>query len=310
MNSKIIIYGAGEFGKGLYRFLKMRNLELYVAGFCGQNSDVVTMIEDKRVYSFEEAMQLGNPFVIGVGTQFRKEVEKNLKDSMQKYYGSLSEWALSMGYDMVGWNRDFCAFFHIESMDSYFEDAESEKSLDVFWGGESPFYAYFKELDLNNVIELACGKGRHVPYYADKSGNITLVDILDKNISFCKTRFSDYTNIHYYCNDGFSLSDLSSDSYSALFTYDAMVHFEMMDIFHYLKDIHRVLKPGGKALFHHSNNDSDYTISFATGKQGRNFMSKNIFAYMSHRAGFKIIAQKVIDWMGDAELDCITLLEK
>lgn len=310
MDFKIIIYGAGEFGNSLYRFLKTKDLDKFVVGFCSQNADVLIKIEDKIVYSFEEAKQLNIPFVIGVGEQFRKEIEKTLIDNNQKYFNSLSEWALLMGYGMVEWNHDFCAFFHIESMDSYFEEAESEKLLDVFWGAESPFFNYFNKLDLNNIIELACGKGRHVPQYVDRSGDITLVDILDKNISFCKTRFSDYPNITYCCNDGSSLSHLPSDSYTALFTYDAMVHFEMLDIFDYLKDINRVLKSGGKALFHHSNNDSDYTVSFSTGKQGRNFMNKNIFAYMSYRAGFKIIDQKVIDWMGDTELDCITLVQK
>lgn len=43
--------------------------------------------------------------------------------------------------------------------------------------------------------------------------------------------------------------DGAEDSkYSALFTYDSMVHFEMMDVYEYLKDIYRVLQDGGKEL--------------------------------------------------------------
>lgn len=41
-----------------------------------------------------------------------------------------------------------------------------------------------------------------------------------------------------------------------------MVHFEMINIYRYLKDIFRVLKPGGMALIHHSNNLDDYKASF------------------------------------------------
>ena len=52
-----------------------------------------------------------------------------------------------------------------------------------------------------------------------------------------------------------------------------MVHFEMIDIYRYLKDIFRVLKPGGMALIHHSNNSDDYKASFTNSIYGRSFMS-------------------------------------
>lgn len=54
----------------------------------------------------------------------------------------------------------------------------------------------------------------------------------------------------------------------------------------------------------------DYTVSFAKEYHGRCFMSKNIFAYLAYRIGFKILNQEIIDWYGEKQLDCITLLEK
>ena len=51
-----------------------------------------------------------------------------------------------------------------------------------FGGGNTIFYQYFRELDLRNVIELACGRGRHVPHYMKQAKAITLVDILEENI--------------------------------------------------------------------------------------------------------------------------------
>jgi ubiquinone/menaquinone biosynthesis C-methylase UbiE len=167
----------------------------------------------------------------------------------------------------------------------------------------------FCQLDLSNVIELACGRGRHVPHYIDKSGEITLVDILDKNINYCKDRFKSEDKIKYYKNNGFDLRELESDCYTALFSYDAMVHFEMMDIYSYLNDIYRVLKNGAKVLIHHSNYGDDYKASFENGPGGRSYMTKDCFAYLAYRAGFEVIEQKVIDW-GVKNLDCITLLAK
>lgn len=82
----------------------------------------------------------------------------------------------------------------------------------------------------------------------------------------------------------------------------------MLDIFQYLKETKRILVKGGKALFHHSNNTENYRITYSTGKHGRNYMSRQLFAYLAHRAGLTIIEQYVIDWGGVENLDCITLV--
>lgn len=114
----------------------------------------------------------------------------------------------------------------------------------------------------------------------------------------------------YYHNNGFNLEKLQDNSYTALFTYDSMVHFEMMDVKEYLQDIYRVLRRGGKALFHHSNYSADYKADFAHAPHARCFMNKDLFAYLANRVGFKILSQEVIDWYGISNLDCITLVEK
>lgn len=106
----------------------------------------------------------------------------------------------------------------------------------------------FQNLDISNVIELGFGHGRHIPNYIEKANQITLVDILQENIDFCRERFSDENKIRYYKNTGFDLKELESDTYSALYSYDAMAHFELLDIYSYLKDIYRVLKKRWKSI--------------------------------------------------------------
>ena len=149
-----------------------------------------------------------------------------------------------------------------------------------------------------------------MPHYIESAENVALVDILAENIEYCRKRFKENRKIAYYKNNGYDLQDISSESYTAVFTYDAMVHFEMLDIFNYLKETRRVLENGGRALFHHSNNSSDYRVTFSSGTSGRNYMSKDLFAYLANRAGLKILEQRVIDWGDVKELDCLTLLEK
>lgn len=177
----------------------------------------------------------------------------------------------------------------------YYDDAEF--GLKEFWSGTSIFNVKFKSLDLTNVLELACGHGRHVPYYIKKANNIILMDVNVENIDFCKKRFEE-SKIKYYVNSGSDFSQISDDSLTAIFTYDAMVHFELYDVASYVRDAYRVLKPGGKILFHHSNNDSDPLKAWGSQPHARNFLSAQIFAYFADRAGFKILSQDLLDWGG------------
>lgn len=309
MERRYIIYGAGVWGNIYYDFFKYLKQDTLIIGFCDMRYDEIRQISDKQVFCYEEAKKYNACFIVAVRDKKIKNEIYQMMDSDNVRYCSIEDTAQDMGMTRIELNREFCAFYHLHNMDGYFEGAESENSLRKFWGGGSDFKRLFEELDLENVIELACGRGRHVPNYINSAGKITLVDILPENIEYCTERFKDKTNISFYQNNGYNLEALPKNSYTSLFCYDAMVHFEMMDIYEYLVDIYRVLVSDGKALIHHSNYDGDYRASFENSIQGRSFMNKKIFAYLAHRAGFKILEQQVIDW-SDKDLDCISLLQK
>lgn len=306
---KIILFGAGKNGQSIYQFLKHRGQNNAVVCFCDNNIKYIEGWEEEiAVCSYEVCKNMNHKFVITT-TKYAKEIQKLLQDDHREYFTGINEWAVSQGIDMVEWDRDYCAWYHIDSMEEYFKQAESDTNMNIFWSEDSAFFKMFRQLALDNVIELAVGRGRHVSMYEPLAKHIVLVDILQENIDFCKARFAGNSKIKYYCNNGYNLSELRDGEYSALFTYDAMVHFEMMDIVEYLKDIYRVLRKGGMALFHHSNNCSDYKNSFFNAEGRRSYMSKDLFAYLAYRTGFEIVEQKVIDW-GVKDLDCISLVKK
>lgn len=309
-NKQFVIYGLGTCGKNYYHFLKKRDMAKFVAGFCDKRYQELGGYDGKRCYSYDEARRLDIPFLVSPYDRgVCEEIEEQLRKDGCRYY-EMNNLADYLGEDQVDFNRDYIAFYHIENMDGYFNTVENPLHMAVFWNEGEVCSQMFHKLDLTNVIELACGRGRHVGKYLDKAGSVTLVDILDKNIRICRERFQIYDKVHYYCNNGFNLEQLPSEQYTALFSYDAVVHFEMMDIYEYLKDIYRVLVKGGKVLIHHSNYDKDYTASFINSPHGRSYMNAGIFAYLANRCGFHILEQKVIDWAEVQELDCVSLLEK
>lgn len=315
---QIVLYGAGNRGEFIYRFLNSIGCGNAIYGFCDKRAEEIRSVhidfhngtqklEDMKSVFLPEEVQDEDVlyYITPKNPDLREEIKRNIKG---KKTIEFCELPVLLNLDGVKFERDFCAFSHLDYMDEYFDLAE--ECLDIFWDRQSPFLTMFSKLDLSDVIELACGRGRHVPQYIERARRITLVDILQKNIDICRERFQREQKINYYKNDGYDLKNLKSDSYSSLFTYDAMVHFELIDIYSYLGDIFRVLGRGGRALLHHSNNGSDYRASFASAPHSRSFMSKEVFAYLANRAGFTILDQKVIDWGDTPELDCITLIEK
>lgn len=313
MMRKIILFGAGVRGKQVADLLKRKGILIH--GFCDSNKagEQITVGDDVYVvYTIEYIVENKEKYSVVVTIADYKEI--NIVDEKLRKLGvdiiTIEEVLDNQTIGAIARNRQYIADFHLDEMEGYYRNGEAESELQVFWRKDSEFKKMFSRLDISNVIELACGHGRHVPYYIENAGKVMLVDILEKNINYCRKRFQNNIKIQYYVNNGYDLRALPSESYSSLFTYDAMVHFEMMDIFEYLKETKRILKPGGRALFHHSNNTEDYRITFSTGTYGRNYMSSQLFAYLANRVELKIVDQKVIDWAGKRELDCLTLVEK
>jgi ubiquinone/menaquinone biosynthesis C-methylase UbiE len=99
----------------------------------------------------------------------------------------------------------------------------AEQHLSQFWSKGSSFARMFNMLDLTSVLELACGHGRHAAYIRENYpfGHITLVDINQPNIDFCRARFVNDNRFSFLTNSGSDLAPLPSNTYTSLFCYDA-----------------------------------------------------------------------------------------
>lgn len=166
----------------------------------------------------------------------------------------------------------------------------------------------FDRLDLTRVVELACGHGRHVPMYQDRAGEIVLMDILPENIDWCRQRFAD-PRITALTNDGTDFRPLADESVTAIFSYDSMVHFPPDVVGSYIADAARVLVPGGRALFHHSNYSAPADRHYGLNPHARNHMDQALFRDLvgDH---LRIEESVIVPWGQVADLDCATMLVK
>jgi SAM-dependent methyltransferase len=202
----------------------------------------------------------------------------------------------------------------------YYDHAEQQDWTDVFWRPETHFRRLFETLNRRVLVDLACGHGRHsARILGDISlkaavQSLYLLDINKENVKFCRKRFANESIVRAYKNNGYDFNPIGRNEITGIFCYDAMVHFELDAVASYLRDAYRVLAPGGRALFHHSNNESSPGADYRDAKQWRNFMSKNLFAHLAIRSGFKVLEQVPLNWENvggpDESLDCITLIER
>ena len=196
----------------------------------------------------------------------------------------------------------------------YYDDAEAPTGDWSFWSDAKPFERMFRTLDRRVLVELACGHGRHTahllrqPHYSD-TGRIILLDVNEENMVFCRSRFAGVPSVIIYRNTGQDFQPIGDGEATAIFCYDAMVHFEYDTVISYVKDARRILPVGGRALFHHSNYDKAPGNSYRQNPDWRNFMSKALFAHVAMRSGFTVLEQQVLDWT-TPETDCVTLLER
>ena len=188
--------------------------------------------------------------------------------------------------------------------------ADAEQWTFIFWDADQPFRSFFDRLDLRAVLELACGHGRHSEIVASKSSSLTLMDIHPENLDSCRARLAGSGNVRFLTNSDYDFVPVEDGSLSAIFCYDAMVHFSPDLIASYLVDAARVLKPGGRALFHHSNRDADPDVHYGQNLQARNRMTLARFAELADQAGLMVMDARPIDWAGIAELDGLTLVRK
>jgi len=186
---------------------------------------------------------------------------------------------------------------------------EAERWTFVFWDAGRPFRKWFDRLDLTDTIDLACGHGRHGEKSAPLCGRLTMIDVLPENVDVCRRRLGHLANVDFASTEGASYP-VPNASVSAIYCYDAMVHFSPMIVESYLTDTARVLRPGGMALFHHSNYAAPTDQHYGLNPHARNHMTLAQFSEMAQRAGLAVSDQMPLAWGGEADLDGLTLVQR
>lgn len=187
----------------------------------------------------------------------------------------------------------------------YFDVAERE--FDFMW--EPKILPFITGCDFTHTVDLAAGRGRNSNKLINFAKKLSIMDINLALIEHCKERFSDRDNCEFAVGNGYDFQQISDGWATFIYCFDAMVHFDSDVVRSYIKDLNRVLSPGGKAFFHHSNLSTCGT-DWTKNTKARNFMSADLFRHYCEKEGIAVLKQQIIDWGDSRNIDCFSLVQR
>jgi ubiquinone/menaquinone biosynthesis C-methylase UbiE len=100
------------------------------------------------------------------------------------------------------------------------------------------------------MLELGCGAGRMTRSFAQRFARVYAFDISTEMLGHAKALFPEATNVEWILGNGTDLSTMGDEAVDFAFSYIVLQHMpEPIFALRYIREMLRVLKPGGKFLF-------------------------------------------------------------
>jgi ubiquinone/menaquinone biosynthesis C-methylase UbiE len=172
----------------------------------------------------------------------------------------------------------------------HFTNAESK--IQSEWS--ETIWPLIQDFDFDSVLELAPGAGRNTERLCEVSKRINVVDYNAYALEQCRERLGqswDGCDIEYHVNNGTDLKLIADGVISAVYWWDAAVHFDKAILSSYIREFGRVLREGGKGFVHHSNLGDSAHKNINKNPEWRSNMSKESFAEMCETNGLRVVTQ-------------------
>jgi len=149
------------------------------------------------------------------------------------------------------------------SWDRYSQEWEKQKEsgthLGVEWGDRALTERVFEQLLKPNlakdfeVLEIGPGGGKYSFLVAPLVKRLICADVSQKMLDRTRERLREHAHVETKKFNGLDFSGLQDASLDLVFSIDVFVHLDLEDIYCYLREIRRVLKPGCKTVLHFAN---------------------------------------------------------
>jgi SAM-dependent methyltransferase len=162
--------------------------------------------------------------------------------------------------------------------------------------------------------------GRHAMRLVGPNGRGVYVgiDVVLKCVERCRGKFERLEEEFRFEHTGGLLVPLHNGSTSFVFSWDSLVHADREVMQAYLKEIARVLRPGGRVFIHHSNLAACIPPGmmptpgvFPTHARDEGVSAAWVREKAEDAGGLRVVSQECVDWGATGYLiDCFTVLER
>ncbi len=136
----------------------------------------------------------------------------------------------------------------------------SDPDLERFWAsGEEDLEMLLGKLDAkigpaDHVVEIGCGAGRMTRAIAGRAEKVTALDVAPRMLEIAREQNPGLGNVDWVLGDGTSLTGVPDASADVCLSHIVLQHIPDPEItLGYVREMGRVLRPGGRALFQVSN---------------------------------------------------------
>lgn len=107
--------------------------------------------------------------------------------------------------------------------------------------------------EASSMLEIGCGAGRMTGSFASRFATVYALDISAEMQTLAKQNLAELRNIQWVLGDGTSLLPIPNGSVDFVFSYLVLQHLPTEALaYTYMKEMLRVLKPGGLFLFQYN----------------------------------------------------------
>jgi ubiquinone/menaquinone biosynthesis C-methylase UbiE len=225
-----------------------------------------------------------------------EKLERLEQEDWQQFVTEFKNKLQSLAYTVDAYNEDQIAQLD-KTLDWYQQDLDwrhqrQEELYDhVLYENIKSKIAQFAKMgnNLQNCLEIGPGYGRFLECLLSWR-LIFFVDVLLSVESKIKKRINPkhHRLLRFYTTKRTECPDIPTNSCNFVFSWDTFPFFTQEHIAQYLKDIHRVILPGGYGLIHYA--DCNYDEDLHEARRGYwNFNTRERMIEMVKVAGFEMI---------------------